>query len=108
MLLSITLVLVCIYNYLFKSLFHKSRPIFDDITLADTTMKDCAVEFGNPSGHSLCVTCIYSIILQIYLDYNQEYYSYNRLKRYMWQLLTFVFIFAVMFSRVYCGRHTID
>ena len=40
------------YNYIMKSFFNHSRPIFDDITLADTSMKDCATEFGNPSGHS--------------------------------------------------------
>ena len=39
--------------YILKSLFHKSRPFFDNITLGDTVMKDCAAEFGNPSGHSL-------------------------------------------------------
>lgn len=27
--------------------------MFDDPSLADHGMKDCASEFGNPSGHSM-------------------------------------------------------
>ena len=37
---------------LLKSLYSHSRPYFDDITLGDTVFKDCATEYGNPSGHS--------------------------------------------------------
>lgn len=43
-------------NYLLKSFFHSKRPYFDHPELADLEMKDCAVEFGNPSGH--CMTLI--------------------------------------------------
>jgi hypothetical protein len=59
MLLSFVLCFGAVFNYILKSAFHKSRPLFDDINLADTSVKDCAAEFGNPSGHSLFSTSVY-------------------------------------------------
>lgn len=108
MFLSVTLSISASVNYLLKSLFHKSRPLFDDITLADTTMKDCAAEFGNPSGHSLMSTSVYLSILQIHFDYNREFYHQNRLKRVMLNLGTYSLLLGIIYSRVYCGRHTFD
>lgn len=108
MFLSIILSTSATVNYLLKSVFHKSRPLFDDITLADTTMKDCAAEFGNPSGHSMLSTSVYMAILQIHLDNYKQYYDQNRIKRIMLYLFTYAFLLGVIYSRVYCGRHTFD
>lgn len=53
--LTFTLELGMQFCYVLKLLYHKSRPYFDDISLGDIVMRDCAAEFGNPSGHSILV-----------------------------------------------------
>ena len=47
----ITMNMLCI---VLKTLHHHSRPYFDDKQFADPYVKDCAMEFGSPSGHTLC------------------------------------------------------
>ena len=95
-------------SYILKSYFHHSRPIFDDLSLADTHMKDCAVEFGNPSGHSVnAITFIYTG-LEYYTTLNKTYFTKNKGQYLMVWTLGHIYIISVVYSRIYTGRHTFD
>ena len=39
-------------SHILKMVHHAPRPYFDDPSIADNDLKDCAGEFGNPSAHS--------------------------------------------------------
>jgi len=49
---------------------HEPRPYFDDPSIADTELKDCSGEYGNPSAHSLMVATV-TLLLRAY--YTEKY-----------------------------------
>lgn len=95
-------------NYLLKSFFHSKRPYFDFPELADLDMKDCAVEFGNPSGHCMTVLTFMLCFVDFHVSKHADYYKENRGKYLLvWFLGWFIF-FSIALSRVYSGRHSLD
>lgn len=91
-----------------KSIFRQSRPLFDDISLADTDLKDCATEFGSPSGHTQLSICNVFLILRYLTELHSVYFDANPLKRSALWLFSCIYLSVIGYSRIYNGRHTLD
>ena len=94
--------------YILKSMFHKSRQYFDNLSLGDTVMKDCACEFGNPSGHSLNAVQFTMSIIFLYTHIYRDFFKKNRLLYAMTWVVGAIYVISVVYSRIYAGRHTLD
>jgi membrane-associated phospholipid phosphatase len=105
---SLTLVMAVGLSNILKSVFHSSRPYFDDILLGDTVMRDCAAEFGNPSGHSLLAVSFCLNILWFYHDQYKDFFKKHSFLKMLSYFTTAFFIVSVIYSRIYTGRHSID
>ena len=106
--LSMALLMGTSLSYILKSLFHHSRPFFDDLALGDTVMKDCACEFGNPSGHSLNATQFTVTIILLYTHVYKSFFKQHRILFYGAWLSGIAYIGIVVYSRIWTGRHTFD
>ena len=91
-----------------KSLFSHSRPYFDDITLGDIVFKDCATEYGNPSGHSQMAITMTLVPMMYYLEIYKAYFERNPVKKTAIKMFGWFYIISVAYSRIYLGRHTLD
>ena len=92
---------------LLKTVYHDSRPQFDEPSLAVMNEGVCAAEFGNPSGHTILAAHFF---VQASL-----YYKESLTKRFpkvpVGFLIDFTVYFnlaAIAFCRLYLGRHTLD
>jgi hypothetical protein len=47
---------------------HAPRPYFDDPSLLDRDLIDCAGEFGNPSAHAVMAASFIPLLHQYYKD----------------------------------------
>lgn len=92
--------------YFLKLLFQKSRPYFDDSSLGDLHMHDCAAEFGNPSGHSILAASGPLTALWYFQRVFRD--SFSRIGLKFLQIFVWLFILSVIYSRIYTGRHSLD
>ena len=66
-------------SHTLKMLHHEPRPYFDDPTLLDSGLIDCAGEFGNPSAHAHTSIFFTLTIYNYYKDkYNKSFCKLNR------------------------------
>jgi membrane-associated phospholipid phosphatase len=92
---------------LLKTVFHDSRPQFDEPSLAVINAGVCAAEFGNPSGHTIIAAHFF---LQTSL-----YFKEKLCKKFPKVRVALIIDVTVYFNlagialcRFYLGRHTID
>ena len=62
------------WSHFFKSALRDSRPQFDDPSLANSNVGDCAGEFGNPSGHSLVISGYFLVYVLFYKEVFAEFF----------------------------------
>ena len=105
---SLTFVMSQGLSNILKGVYHSSRPFFDNILLADTDMRDCAAEFGNPSGHSLNAVGVCLTILWFYHDLYKDFFKKHNILWFLSYMFIAFFIASVIYSRIYTGRHSID
>ena len=92
---------VSLVGYL-KILYHNPRPywINDNIKLIDD------LGYGNPSGHSFTSSTGYLCIF--YLISNNPKFKKNNFLYYFFYFITLIWVFIIMFSRLYFAAHSIN
>lgn len=88
---------VCVYGLL-KSYKHEARPFF----VADLTPTKCWVEYGSPSGHSICSTSLYFTMWYLLC----QKFKPNAFWYYTSLVATCLVLVAIAISRLYNGVHT--
>jgi len=93
-----------------KLIFHSGRPYLDKIELADLALHEyTSAEFGMPSGHS--TSSIMNPLMFYYYFTGFEYKLYwdkRIIQKYLVLSLIITYAFAVAYSRIYTGRHSLD
>jgi membrane-associated phospholipid phosphatase len=96
--------------FVVKLICHSGRPYLNKIELADMTLHEyTSAEFGMPSGHS--ASSIMSPLMFYYYFTRLEYKMYwdqRTIRKYIILSIVLAYAFAVAYSRIYTGRHTLD
>ena len=100
-LLSISLISIYIGGIL-KIIYQNERPFFIN---SEIKVLNCEGGFGNPSNHSLLSTFFYLSLYEIYVKKNKEI---NEKQKNLIYFLTIIFIFSIVFSRMFLGVHTLN
>ena len=100
-LLSISLISIYIGGIL-KIIYQNERPFFIN---SEIKVLNCEGGFGNPSNHSLLSTFFYLSLYEIYVNKNEKI---NEKKKNLIYFLTIIFIFSIVFSRMFLGVHTLN
>ena len=100
-LLSISLISIYIGGIL-KIIYQNERPFFIN---SEIKVLNCEGGFGNPSNHSLLSTFFYLSLYEIYVNKNEKINEKNKNLIYF---LTIIFIFSIVFSRMFLGVHTLN
>ena len=100
-LLSISLISIYIGGIL-KIFYQNERPFFIN---SEIKVLNCEGGFGNPSNHSLLSTFFYLSLYEIYVNKNEKINEKNKNLIYF---LTIIFIFSIVFSRMFLGVHTLN
>ena len=105
----ITFLVTININHVLKMLHHESRPYFDDPTLLDSGLVDCAGEYGNPSAHAHCAAFFTYSLYHFYKEKHLiSFNKCNKVFRVLLDLLPGILAFGIGISRLYAGRHTLD
>ena len=100
-LLSISLISIYIGGIL-KIFYQNERPFFIN---SEIKVLNCEGGFGNPSNHSLLSTFFYLSLYEIYVNKNEKI---NEKQKNLIYFLTIIFIFSIVFSRMFLGVHTLN
>ncbi len=100
-LLSISLISIYIGGIL-KIIYQNERPFFIN---SEIKVLNCEGGFGNPSNHSLLSTFFYLSLYEIYVNKNEKI---NEKQKNLIYFLTIIFIFSIVFSRMFLGVHTLN
>lgn len=90
-----------------KLIYHNPRPYWENPKLNDKI--HCDLGFGNPSGHSFVSSATYLSIWFVLTDY--KFFKekvIGKVIRWILCVLCFLFVFSIMFSRIYLGVHSLD
>jgi membrane-associated phospholipid phosphatase len=93
----LTFLFSLIINHVLKLMIMHPRPYFLNQYLTIEEVLDCSAEFGNPSGHSVMAACVFFHI-------RKTFYKGSGLNL----IFTLFMMFAIGFSRVFGGMHTVD
>ena len=94
---------------LLKTAHHSPRPYFDEPSMIDGDLHDCAGEYGNPSAHALMAGQYFLMLSLYYKDkYKQQWDNLGKLTRIVLNVLQWCVVLSICFSRFYAGRHSID
>jgi membrane-associated phospholipid phosphatase len=97
------------FNHLLKMVHHAPRPYFDDPSLLDKELIDCAGEFGNPSAHATMAANFILLVHQYYKDkYSEVLKQKPRFLIAILDILVYTLILGIGLSRLHSGRHTMD
>ena len=90
-----------------KLIYHYPRPYWAS---ANILALECEDDYGYPSGHAMASASIFFLLFLYYFHHYANNYQNN--KSTVAYALTFIFgfllVFAICFSRIYLGVHSID
>ena len=90
-----------------KLIYHDPRPYWENPNLNDNV--HCDLGFGNPSGHSFVSSATYLSIWYVLTDYSFfKEKVVGKVIKWILCVLCFLFVFSIMFSRIYLGVHSLD
>ena len=90
-----------------KLVYHDPRPYWVNEDLGDGV--HCDLGFGNPSGHSFVSSATYLSIWYVLTDYSFfREKVVGKIIRWILCGFCFLFVFSIMFSRIFLGVHSLD
>jgi membrane-associated phospholipid phosphatase len=102
--LYLTILIFSVYfDNVLKIIYNNPRPYWVSTAISS---ENCEGGYGNPSGHAFSSSCVYLTIWHLTSD--NEFFTKRYWLRVIYLGITLIFIFLIMFSRLYLGVHSLN
>ena len=102
--LYLTILILSVYfDNVLKIIYSNPRPFWVSLTISKY---NCEGGYGNPSGHAFSSSCLYLTIWHLTSD--NEFFNKRYWLRVFYLGIILIFIFLIIFSRLYLGVHSLN